>query len=498
MNKTRSFRFAAFLCFATLLALAGCGGGSGSSPGGSYSIGGTVSNLPANATVTVVNNGGDALTISASGTFKFASNVASGAAYAVTVQSHTPGVGCDVGSGSGTVGSSAVTGVTVTCRAGAVSLLHSFDVTAGSVDGQYPTAGLVRDTAGNFYGTTQLGGLYGSACSSYPIDGCGTVFKISASGVYSTLYKFGSTTGDGLNPNAALIIDGANNLYGTTTLGGANNTGTVFKISPSGTQTVLYPFGVAAGGDGQSPYGSLAFDGSGNLYGTTSQGGANSSGAVFKITFTGSSVAESVIYSFGFAPGDGQSPIGGLLIDSGGTIYGTTSVGGGGSTGSGTVFKISAGGTYSDLYVFGSNAGDGLSPYGNLVMDSAGNLYGTTYSGGANNLGTVFQVTPAGVLTVLYSFTGGTDGQQPYAGLVADSGGNLYGTTSFGGNNNAGSLFRITMAGAFTNLYTFNGSTGSVDGQQSQGGLVIDSAGNIYGTTTAGGATGGGTVYKLD
>jgi uncharacterized repeat protein (TIGR03803 family) len=131
-------------------------------------------------------------------------------------------------------------------------------------------------------------------------------------------------------------------------------------------------------------------------------------------------------------------------------------------------------------------------------MDSAGNLYGTTYSGGANNLGTVFQVTPAGVLTVLYSFTGGTDGQQPYAGLVADSGGNLYGTTSFGGNNNAGSLFRITMAGAFTNLYTFNGSTGSVDGQQSQGGLVIDSAGNIYGTTTAGGATGGGTVYKLD
>ncbi len=512
MLKIICGRFIAFLCTATLLALAGCGGGgSGGSPApaGPFAVGGTVSNLPVNAIVTLLNNGGDALAISANGTFTFASKVASGGAYAVTVQSHTPGVACTVSNGSGTVGSSAVTGVTVTCGAATAIVLHSFDVTAGSVDGQYPTAGLVMDSAGNYYGTTQLGGLYGSACSSYPSDGCGTVFKISAAGAYSTLYKFGSNPGDGLNPIAGLIIDASNNLYGTTTLGGMNNTGTVFKISTSGVQTVLYSFGVAAGGDGEVPYGSLAFDSSGNLYGTTLQGGASLNGSVFKITFNGTSVTESVLYSFDGAPGDGKSPIGGLLIDSSGNIYGTTTNLGGSSAGSGTVFKLSANGTsysYSE-YVFGINPVDGQTPYGNLVMDGAGNLYGTTYYGGAYTCGagacgTVFKITFNGSVpteTVLYSFTGSADGQNPSAGLVFDKAGSfLYGTTSAGGSNNAGSVFKITTNGVFILLYTFDGSASSVDGQQSQGGVVIDSAGNIYGTTTGGGATGGGTVFKLD
>jgi uncharacterized repeat protein (TIGR03803 family) len=368
--------------------------------------------------------------------------------------------------------------------------MYSFGV--GQPDALYPKAGLIMDSAGNLYGTTYAGGP----------TGVGTVFKISATGAESVLYSFaGPLVGDGGNPEGKLIMDSAGNLYGTTSLGGANNFGTVFKVSPTGAETVLYSFAGGLASDGAYPQKDLVMDSAGNLYGTTSQGGAGGDGIVFKISAAGT---ETILHSFAGSPTDGRAPMAGLMIDSAGNLYGTTDAGGVGAYDFGTIFTVSTDGAESILHTF--TGIDGGNPRGNLIMDSAGNIYGTTASGGTATLltsGEVYMISPSGTLSVLHHFIGGitpeyTDGGYPHAGLVIDRDGNLYGTTSSGGTgaNGEGTVFKVTAAGMETLLHSFAG--GTTDGNAPYGGLLLDSAGNLFGTTGVGGANDTGVVFKID
>jgi uncharacterized repeat protein (TIGR03803 family) len=255
------------------------------------------------------------------------------------------------------------------------------------------------------------------------------VFKITSAGVETVLYSFGGGT-DGAVPSAGLLQATDGNFYGTTTSGGAGF-GTVFKITPAGAETVLYSFG--GGTDGAAPQAGLIQSTDGNFYGSTLSGGANNVGTVFKITLAGT---ETVLYSFGSGGNDGQSPYGVLVQGTDGNFYGTTITGG--TAGAGTVFKVTPAGVETVLWSFGYVAGDGSNPYAGLIRGVDGDFYGTASTGGANNDGTIFKITLAGVETVLYSFTGGSDGKFPYGGLIQGTDGNFYGTTEFGGPNGGG------------------------------------------------------------
>jgi uncharacterized repeat protein (TIGR03803 family) len=316
-------------------------------------------------------------------------------------------------------------------------------------------AGLVQGTNGDLYGTTYSGGANGS----------GTVFKISPSGTLTTLWRFCSQPGcaDGKYPGAALVQATNGIYYGSTSGGGANNGGTIFKITPSGSLTTLYSFCCTAG-----PNGALIQSTNGDFYGTTYEGGANANhGTVFKITPSGKLTT---LYSF-CAPSnctDGSNPVAGLVQGTDGNFYGTTY--GGGASNYGTVFKITPGGKLTTLYSFcargGASCTDGIEAQGGLVLGSDGNFYGTTLEGGANNHGTVFKITPKGTLTTPYSFCsqGGvcTDGSYPEAGLIQGTDGNLYGTTLQGGPNNGGTVFRLSVGlGSFVETQTTSGKVGA-------------------------------------
>jgi uncharacterized repeat protein (TIGR03803 family) len=276
--------------------------------------------------------------------------------------------------------------------------------------------------------------------------------------------------------------------------------GTVFVVHADGTESILHSF---AGGpsDGRNPLGGLVMDSAGNLYGTTSYGGPNGSGdgIVFKISTAG---IYSILHSFAGSPSDGRVPYAGMTMDSVGNLYGTTDAGGLGAYDFGTIFKISTDGTESILHTF--TGGDGGNPDAPLIMDSAGNLYGTTTSGGnasVVNSGEVFKISPAGTLSVLHYFLGGitsgiTDGGYPRGALVLDSAGNLYGTTSSGGANDLGIIFVISAAGTITILHSFTGAT--TDGNEPVAVLLMDSAGTLYGTTAVGGTNDEGTVFKIN
>jgi uncharacterized repeat protein (TIGR03803 family) len=369
-------------------------------------------------------------------------------------------------------------------------------VTAGGVaDGAGPDAGLLAGSDGNFYGTTRYGGAHGQ----------GAVIRLTPSGNESVLYAFGTAAKDGSDPSAGLIQDSAGNLYGTTIGGGAHGQGTVYRIDPAGKETILYSFGATVT-DGSGPTCSLILDNSGNLYGTTPSGGANGSGTVFKVDPSGT---ETVLYSF-LGAADGLAPFAGLTAGNDGNFYGTTTSGGGSYYG--TVFRITPSGAFSSVYAFGTNGvTDAALPYASLTLGSDGNFYGTAYLGGLYGAGAVFRLTPAGAESVLYSFTGGgalagsTDGASPYAGLIQGSDGNLYGTTATGGAYNVGSVFRITPAtGRELLLYSFTGDpgggagiSGSLDGAQPNGSLLEDGSHNFFGTASTGGAGLTGTVFKL-
>jgi uncharacterized repeat protein (TIGR03803 family) len=328
---------------------------------------------------------------------------------------------------------------------------------------------LTTGSNGNFYGTTYGGGINGS----------GTVFKITPSGGLTTLYGF--TGGrDGANPEAALTLGSDGNFYGTTTAGGSGDNGTVFRISPTGSLTLLYSFSGAS----ETVLPRALVEGSdGNLYGTTYGGGLKGFGMVFKITPGGVFAS---LYSFTNGV-DGAHPAGALTLGSNGYLYGTTLEGGSGTNEAGTVFQISPAGVLTALYSF-TGADDGGGP-GALVQGADGNFYGTTYAGG-NGAGTIFKITPAGELTLLYALSGGNGGANPSAALVQDSKGNFYGTTENGGVQGGfwgdGTVFKISPAGVFTSLYSF---TNGFDGANPTSALTPDEDGNFYGTD--------GAVFKI-
>jgi uncharacterized repeat protein (TIGR03803 family) len=361
----------------------------------------------------------------------------------------------------------------------AYSVLYSFK--GGSGDGENPLAGLIN-VNGTLYGTTLEGG---ANCGS---TGCGTVFSVTTAGVESLLYSFNTYPG-GSYPRAGLVNISAT-LYGTTTEGGASIYGTVFSLTPSGKETVLHNFG-GGSADGQVPYGDL-IKVKGTLYGTTESGGANLAGTVFSITTSGK---ETVLYSFGTGSGDGEHPYAGL-INVNGTLYGTTEYGG--ANGDGTVFKITTSGKETVLYSFRGKSGK--YPKAGL-LNVNGTLYGTTTGGGAGSCiysyihggcGTVYAITSPGKETVLYSFKGGKkDGQTPRASLI-NVNGTLYGTTYEGGPNDVGTVFSVTPSGKETVLYGFSGKSGKYP----EAGL-LNVNGTLYGTTESGGANGDGTVFSL-
>ena len=317
---------------------------------------------------------------------------------------------------------------------------------------------------------------------------------------YKPLYSF-TGGADGGSPAAGVILDPAGNLYGTTAFGGASDQGVVFKLDTTGTETVLYSF--TGGTDGGKPQAGLIRDSAGNIYGTTTFGGIASGysgyGVVFKLDTTGT---ETVLHSF-TGGADGSGP-GGVIRDSAGNLYGTT--GGGGIAnclfgGCGVVYKLDTTGTETVLYSF-TGGSDGSGP-GDVILDSAGNLYGITDGGGASNLGVVFKLDTTGTETVLYSFTGGADGSGP-AGVILDSAGNLYGITQGGGSANCplaeailmpncGLVYKLDTTGTETVLHTF---TGGADGGWPNG-VIRDAAGNLYGTTDGGGASNRGVVFTI-
>jgi uncharacterized repeat protein (TIGR03803 family) len=363
--------------------------------------------------------------------------------------------------------------------------------------------GITQGADGNFYGTTSLGGTHNS----------GTVFRISASGVYTSLYSFIGYPSDGQVPVAGLVQGTNGYFYGTTEFGGASDfAGTVFRISPSGAYTSLYSF--AGYPDGFYPNG-LVQGSDGNLYGTTIDGGTSTNcpegcGTAFRVTPNGS---EKILYSFQGFPNDGKAPFAGLVQGSDGNFYGTTGYGFNGTNfsitvvgsfvltnGYGSIFRISPSGVYTSLYSFGTNAASGRIPQNTLVQGSDGNFYGVTGQGGTNGYGALFRISPSGTFTTLWQFGGiPNDGEGPEGQLVQGSDGNIYGTTYQGGTNGLidggyGTVFRISPSGVYTTVYSFAGPPN--DGRIGWG-ITQGTDGNFYGLTSYGGSSGSGTVFRL-
>ena len=378
------------------------------------------------------------------------------------------------------------------------TVLYSFCSQSRCADGRLPGAGVILDAHGNLYGTTMVGGTFDK----------GVLFKLNSNRTETLLHVFGAGS-DGQLPTSDLMMDSAGNIYGTTQAGGAQSMGTVYRVTPGGTETVLYNFcstGATSCTDGANPLGGVIADAQGNLYGTAYSGGAYGGGTVYKVSPSG---GFTVLHSFA-GGNDGYYPTHSLLMDSAGNMYGTTAAGG--STrgcsglfgyGCGTLFTLTGGGTETVLYAFCNDGArkcaDGADPESDLSIDKQGNLWGTTVYGGAHRQGVVFFVTPGGHETVVHNFNfNGTDGALPAGSLIMDKAGNIYGTTTGGGTGTAvsgGTLYKIDRQGRETILHDFGLS--SSDGSAPSGNLVMDSEGNLYGITGSGGPEYGGTVFKL-
>ncbi|HVM60336.1 MAG TPA: choice-of-anchor tandem repeat GloVer-containing protein [Verrucomicrobiae bacterium] len=359
---------------------------------------------------------------------------------------------------------------------------------AGTTDGQFPMAGLVQGSDGNFYGTTAYGGT----------NGVGTVFRITPQGTLTTLWQFGGDPTEGAYPWGSLVQGNDGSFYGTTIGGGTNvpessiGCGTVFQITSQGTLTTLWQFGGDAT-NGVHPRGNLVQGSDGNFYGTSQAGGTNGVGTVFQITSQGTLTT---LWQFGGDATAGQFPKSALMLGADGNFYGTTEQGGtnGLYGGYGTVFRISAQGMLTTLWQFGADSTEGRYPEAALVQGSDGSFYGTSEGGGTNNFGTVFRISTAGTLTTLWDFAcDATNGGSPQDGLALGSDGNLYSTIEECGGDIYGSVFQITPQGQSTTVWQFNGA----NGQFPVGGLVQGSDGSFYGTTAYGGTNGVGTVFKL-
>lgn len=374
-----------------------------------------------------------------------------------------------------------------------LTVLHNF---TGSLDGAAPYAGLKIDAAGNLYGTASGGGT----------NSVGVVFKMSVKNsnwLFTPLYSFKGYDGDGAVPYARVVRDSNGLIYGSTVAGGGTNDGTIFQLRPSATppasvmspwtERQLYSFTV--GNDGFGPQGDLVFDRSGNLYGTTNAGGTYNIGVVFQLVPTsGGDWTENVIYNF-----DGKGgayPFAGVTMDQAGNLYGTSYQGG--AYNYGTVYELSPPDwTETTLYSF-TGGNDGGNPTAGLIRDPLGNLYGATLYGG-NGGGTVFELSPSNggwTYTLLYAFTGSSYGG-PQGHLVMDAAGKLYGTTLAEGASNNGNVFKLVPSSGgwtYTDLYDF---TGGLDGGRPLDGLVLDRGSNIYGTASIGGSYNHGVVFEL-
>jgi len=389
--------------------------------------------------------------------------------------------------------------------AGKLTVLHAFCTDNYCTDGASPQGTLAMDAAGNLYGTTQG---TNSVYEGYPY---GTVFKIAPNRAFTRLHAFCSAAGcnDGIYSQSDITLDSKGNLYGTASMGGTRQKGVVFKVTPAGAFSTLHSFcinqiiGVCV--DGDQPEGSVVLDSAGLVYGLTYNGGSNGYGLFYKIS-TGNVLTS--VYPFCSTSGciDGQRPDGRLLGDGKGNFYGVTYYGG--ANGYGSVFKVNVATKHlTTLYSFCRLTGcsDGAYPRGGLVFDQAGNLYGvTTYGGGATNNGALFKIAPNRAYSILRRFCALSlcpDGARPNGGLAINAAGVIYGTTSAGGNSSGrGVLFRYdTVKKAFGVTYSFCAQAGCNDGANPavDAGVVIDKFGNLYGTTIYGGKSNQGIVYKV-
>ena len=354
------------------------------------------------------------------------------------------------------------------------SILYNFP-------GGNPQSGVTFDGNGNIFGTTVFGGA----------NGAGTVWELSSTGTYSLLYSFGDSLTDGSGPVAGVTIDSHGNLFGTTRAGGANGAGTVWEISSSNTYSVLYSFG-ASTTDANDPSAGVTVDASGNLYGVTEFGGANGKGAVWEIS---ASNTYSILYSFGASGGDAAYPVANVVFDSNGNMFGTSAYGG--LYGGGAIWEITSTGSYSVYHSLGSSSSDGANPLAGVAFDAYGDMYGTTKTGGASGVGTVWEITASGTYGTLHSFgSSSSDGSGPNAGVTVDNSGNLFGTTTAGGSSNAGAVWEITSVGTYQLIYSFGAF--SNDAATPIGGVTCDASGNLYGSTSIGGASNYGTLWKIN
>jgi uncharacterized repeat protein (TIGR03803 family) len=373
-------------------------------------------------------------------------------------------------------------------QAQTLTTVYSFCSKSACKDGRNPFAGVIQGTDGNLYGTTQYGGT--GTCN----DGCGTVFQLSLSGTLVTLHSFARST-SGAWPTGGLAQATNGDFYGTAYVGGSGNGGTVFRVTSTGALKVLHSF---SGTDGSTPWGTLILGTDGNLFGTTYTGGANNGGTggtVFKVSPGGTlkTLYSSVsIY---------WNPFAGLVQGTNGDFYGTTQYGGTGTcnNGCGTIFKITTGGTLSTVYNFVGQEGSPPWPYAPLAQAATGDLYGMTEANGTNSSGSVFKVTTGGGgFKTLDSLSMNAN---PTSGLVQATDGNFYGTTNMDGANEAGTIFKVTPSGKLTVIYNFCSQSteqqSCTDGGLPNAGLIQGTNGNLYGTTFYGGANNEGTVFSL-
>ncbi len=376
-------------------------------------------------------------------------------------------------------------------HAGALFLILLLSVAAGPAAAQ--TESVLYSFSGEPDGSTPAaalyvdahGNVYGTTYGGGSV-GEGTFFKLVAGATEDTILHSFNGTSDGRSPSSG-VVQHKGAYYGVTGADGEFGWGTIYKLTAAGKLTVLYNF--HGGADGINPAGSLAFDSVGNIYGTTENGGIGF-GSVYQLTPSGTL---NVWHAFSPNGIDGYDPYDGVIFDSAGNLYGTTA--NGGKYGFGTVYEITASGSESVLYSFGGPPSDGAGPTDKLVRDKKGNLYGTTSEGGADNGGTVFKLTASGSETVLYSFSG-TDGQYPFAPLVQDAAGNFFSTTHQGGKYGGGVVFEIPASGGESTVWNFNPDAG--DGYFSVSGLAYERAtGKLYGVTEQGGAHNDGTVFVV-
>jgi uncharacterized repeat protein (TIGR03803 family) len=351
-----------------------------------------------------------------------------------------------------------------------------------------PIGGLVLHADGNYYGTTSAGGRHG----------LGTIFQMTPAGVVTVITHFTGTSGaaPGSSPLVGLTIGATGLMYGTTSSGGADDFGTVFQVTTAGVFTSLVSFtGLTGAAKGSSPEGELLFHSDGNFYGTTSGGGAGEMGTIFKITPAG---ILTTLAQFTGTSGSirGSLPSGPLAVNAAGVLYGTTLSGG--ASDCGTIYKITTAGTYTVLIQFTGIGGNtrGTSPLGGLALGADSNFYGVTEAGGANDLGTFFRITQAGAYSRLYEFDG-SSGAKPGSGVTLASDGFFYGAATSGGTGNAGIIYRISSAGAITTLTDLTGRAGNAKGSESQGILISGLDGALHGTTTSGGTGNHGTAFKV-